>query len=136
MQMNPYLSFNGNCEEAFNFYEKNLGGKILASMTYEGTPMAEQVPAEWRKKIIHARMALGETLLMGSDAMPDRYEGTKGFSLNLNAKDPAEAERLFLALSEKATVTMTLQPTFWALRFGMLVDQFGISWMVNCEKPR
>jgi PhnB protein len=134
MQLNPYLTFNGNCETAFKFYEKVLGGKILAMMPHEGTPAAGHVPAEWRKKIIHARMTIGEQLLMASDAPPDRYEPMKGFSVNITVKDPAEADRIFAALSESGTVKMAIQETFWAVRFGMLVDQFGTPWMVNCEK--
>ena len=134
MQLNPYLTFNGNCETAFKFYEKVLGGKILAMMPHEGTPAAGHVPAEWRKKIIHARMTIGDQLLMASDAPPDRYEPMKGFSVNVTVKDPAEADRIFAALSESGTVKMAIQETFWAVRFGMLVDQFGTPWMVNCEK--
>ena len=134
MQLNPYLTFNGNCETAFKFYEKVLGGKILAMMPHEGTPAAGHVPAEWRKKIIHARMTIGDQLLMASDAPPDRYEPMKGFSVNITVKDPAEADRIFAALSESGTVKMAIQETFWAVRFGMLVDQFGTPWMVNCEK--
>jgi PhnB protein len=134
MQLNPYLTFNGNCETAFKFYEKVLGGKILAMMPHEGTPAAGHVPAEWRKKIIHARMTIGDQLLMASDAPPDHYEPMKGFSVNITVKDPAEADRIFAALSESGTVKMAIQETFWAVRFGMLVDQFGTPWMINCEK--
>lgn len=133
MQMNPYLSFNGQCEEAFNFYARILGGNIVAMMNHEGTPMADQVPPEWRKKIIHARLTLGDKVLMGSDAPPNYYEATKGCSVLLGIDDPVEAERVFHALSEKGTVKMPIQKTFWATRFGMLVDQFGTPWMINCE---
>jgi PhnB protein len=134
MQMNPYIFFDGQCEAAFKFYEKALGGKIEAMMTHEGTPAAEHVPAEWRAKIIHARMTLGGQLLMASDAPPEQQQKPQGFSLNLGAKDPAEAERLFHVLSEGGKITMPIAETFWAHRFGMLVDRFGIAWMVNCEK--
>jgi PhnB protein len=134
MQLNPYLTFNGNCETAFKFYEKVLDGKILAMMPHEGTPAAGHVPAEWRKKIIHARMTIGGQLLMASDAPPDHNEPMKGFSVNITVKDPAEADRIFAALSEGGTVKMAIQETFWAVRFGMLTDQFGTPWMVNCEK--
>jgi PhnB protein len=134
MQLNPYLLFNGNCQEAFEFYEKALGGKIVAMMPHEGTPAAGQVPTEWRKKIIHARLVIGDEILMGSDAPPDRYEAMKGFSVSLGINKPADAERIFHALSENGTVRMPIQETFWAERFGMLVDQFGTPWMINCEK--
>ena len=134
MQLNPYLMFSGNCETAFKFYERCLDGKIVAMMTYDGSPMADQAPPEWRNKIMHARLTVGDKVLMGSDAQPRCHEEPKGFSVTLGIDDPAEAERVFHALSEDGTVRMPIQETFWALRFGMLVDQFGIPWMVNCEK--
>jgi PhnB protein len=134
MQLNPYLTFNGQCEAAFKFYEQCLGGKIVAMVAHAGTPAEEHVPAEWRNKILHARLIVGDEVLMGSDAPPDRYEEAKGFSVTLGVDDPADAERIFYALAEKGTVRMPLQQTFWALRFGMLVDRFGIPWMVNCEQ--
>ena len=135
MELNPYLSFDGRCEAAFKFYEKALGGKIVAMLTYGETPMAEQSPAEWRGKIAHARLSVGDRLLMGSDAPPDRYEPAKGTSVILGVDQPAEAERVFKALSEKGAVCMPIEETFWARRFGMVVDQFGIPWMINCERP-
>ena len=132
MQLNPILTFNGQCEEAFKFYQQCLGGNIQTMMTWGDSPMADQVPSEWRDKIIHTTLIVGETTLMGGDAPPDRYEEPRGFSVTININDPAEAERIFHALSEDGTVTMPLQQTFWAARFGMVVDRFGIPWMVNC----
>ena len=134
MQLNPYLTFNGQCEAAFKFYEKCLGGKIEAMLTHEGTPAEQHVPPEWRKKILHARLTVGDQVLMASDAPPDRYEKPKGFSVSLNVNAPAEAERIFHALAENGKVQMPLEQTFWAIRFGMLVDRFGIPWMINCEQ--
>ena len=136
MQLNPYLTFNGQCEAAFKFYEKVLGGKIEAMMTYGGSPMAEQTQPEWRNKIMHARMTVSDEVLMASDAPPDRYEAMKGIMVTLGIDDSGEAERIFRALSEKGSVQMPIQKTFWAARFGMLVDQFGTPWMINCEKPQ
>jgi len=133
MQLIPYLTFNGQCEAAFKFYERCLGGKIAAMLPHAGTPAEEYVPADWRDKILHARLIVGDEVLMGSDAPPDRYQKPKGFSVSLQIKDPAEAERIFHALAEKGSVQMPLEQTFWAARFGTLVDQFGIPWMVNCE---
>ncbi|SOD41627.1 VOC family protein [Nitrosovibrio sp. Nv4] len=133
MQLNPYLSFNGKCEAAFKFYEQCLGGKIGVILTYGSSPMAEQTPPEWRDKIMHVRLTVGDEVLMGSDSPPEHYEETKGMSVSLNIELPEDAERIFRALSENGTVRMPLQETFWAARFGMLVDQFGIPWMVNCE---
>jgi len=134
MQVNPYLTFSGQCEEAFRFYEKVLGGKIEAMMPHRGSPMEQHVPPEWRSKIMHARLRFGDEVLMASDAPPDRYQPMQGFSVTLGIEDPVEAERVFHALSEQGTVQMPLEKTFWALRFGMLVDRFGTPWMINCEQ--
>jgi PhnB protein len=135
MQINPYLLFTGQCEEAFKFYEKLLGGKIEVMMTHEGTPAEGGVPAEWQKKILHARMTTPGGVLMGSDAPPGRQAKPQGFSVSVSVDDPAEADRIYNALAEgAAAVTMPIQQTFWAERFGMLTDRFGIPWMVNCEK--
>jgi PhnB protein len=134
MQLNSYLFFNGQCEAAFKFYEQCLGGKIDAMLTHAGTPVEGQVPANWRDKIMHARLVVGDAVLMGSDAPPEHFQQPQGFSVALGVDEPAEAERIFNALADKGTVRMPIQQTFWALRFGMLVDRFGIPWMINCEK--
>ena len=135
MQLSPYLLFKGDCEAAFKFYERVLGGKITAMMPHAGTPAESQTPPEWRDKILHARMVVGDQVLMASDAPPGRQQEAGGFSLSISVTEPAEADRIFHALSEKGKVSMPIQETFWAHRFGMLVDQYGIPWMVNCEKP-
>jgi PhnB protein len=134
MRLNPCLTFNGQCEAAFKFYEQCLGGRIVTMMPHAGSPIEEHVPPEWRSKILHASLIVGDQELMGSDAPPDRYEEPKGFSVSLHVKVPADAERVFHALAEGGTVKMPLQQTFWTVRFGMLVDRFGIPWMVNCEQ--
>jgi PhnB protein len=134
VQLNPYLSFNGQCEAAFEFYEQCLGGKIDAMMTHGESPMSPQVSSEWRNKIIHARMVVGDKVLMGSDAPPEHYEEPKGFSVSLSVKNPAEAERIFHDLAQNGKVRMPIQKTFWSVRFGMVVDRFGIPWMINCEQ--
>jgi PhnB protein len=134
MQLNPYIIFNGQCETAFNFYQQCLGGTITAMLTYGSSPMAEQIPAESHGKIMHARLKVGNEVLMGSDGQPGRdHEQIKGISVALNIEEPAEAERVFNALAENGTIQMPIQSTFWAARFGMLVDKFGVPWMVNCE---
>ena len=134
MQLNPYLSFDGRCEAAFKFYEKVLGGKIVAMMTFGETPMKDQMPAEWHGKIAHARLTVGDAVLMGGDPPPQHYQPPKGITVTLGTVDPAEAERVFEALSEGGMVTMPIAETFWARRFGMLTDRFGIPWMINCER--
>jgi PhnB protein len=136
MRLNTYLHIDGKCEEAFRFYERCLGGKIEFLLRYGESPMAEQTPAEWRDKVMHVRLVQGDNMLMGDDCPPGLEEPMKGFSLSIIVQDPTEAERLFAALGEGGSVRMPMQETFWASRFGMLVDRFGTPWMVNCEKPR
>ena len=133
MRLNPYLNFNGQCEAAFKFYERCLGGKIQAMMPHAGTPTEEHTPPEWRDKILHASLVVGDNVLMGSDVPPDQYETPKGISVSLHIADTADAERVFHALAENGIVTFPIQQTFWAALFGMLVDQFGIPWIINCE---
>ena len=135
MQVNPYLSFDGQCEAAFKLYERCFGGKIECMMTHDSRPGEYPVAAEWQKKILHATLRVGDQVLMGADAFPDRYQKPQGFSVTLGLKDQAEAERIFKALAERGTVEMALQETFWAVRFGVLVDRFGIPWTINCERP-
>jgi len=135
MQLNPCLTFNGKCREAFALYQECLGGSIQTMMTWGDSPMKDNVPSEWHERIIHTTMIVGGTMLMGSDAPPDRYEEPRGFAVTANIDDPAEAERVFRELSEGGTVTMPIQQTFWATRFGMAVDRFGIPWMINCGQP-
>ena len=134
LQLTPYLVFNGQCEEAFRFYEKHLGGKISFMMTFADSPMADQAPPGWEKKIMHVTLTLGDHVLQGSDAPPEQYHKPQGFTLSLGTSDAAEAERIFKVLEDKGAVGMPLQETFWALRFGMVTDQFGVPWMINCEK--
>jgi PhnB protein len=136
MKANPYLLFDGRCEAAFKYYAECLGGKIEMMMTHADSPMPQQVSPEWRNKIMHARLVFGDNVLMGSDAPPERFDGVKGFSVSLLVDTPSDAERIFNALAVKGTVQMALEKTFWAERFGMVVDQFGIPWMVNCEQAR
>jgi PhnB protein len=130
-----HLHFKGDCSEAFRFYAATFGGRIVFAMTYGEAPGAERAPPEVRDQIIHARLDLGSDYLLGCDVTPDRYQKPQGFNLMAHAEQPAEAERLFGILSEGGTVTMPVQETFWAHRFGMCTDRFGTPWMVNCAKP-
>ena len=135
MRLSSYLLFNGECEAALKFYEQCLRGKIEAMMTYTGSPAAEQVPAGWRDKVLHACLVVGDQVLMASDAPPGRFEKPQGFSVSIEINDPAEGERIFNALAEGGKVQMPFEQTFWAYRFGMVVDRFGTPWMINCDKP-
>jgi PhnB protein len=135
MRLNPHLTFNGQCEEAFKFYEQCLHAKITMMMTYAASPMADQAPPGLRDKIAHATLALGNQVLTGGDASAEGYHKPQGFSVLLNLEDPVEADRIFKALADHGKIQMPIKETFWALRFGMLVDQFGTPWMINCGKP-
>ncbi|MGQ0741456.1 MAG: VOC family protein [Alphaproteobacteria bacterium] len=135
MKMNPYLSFNGNCREAFRYYEKVLRGKISFMQTYGEAPPSEKTTPESRDKIMHVRMNVGDFVLMGSDAPPQYFSKPQGFSISINVDDTAEGERIFNALADNGEVKMPFQETFWAKGFGMCIDRFGTPWMVNCEKP-
>ena len=135
MQFYPYLMFDGQCEAAFQFYEQCLHGKTVFLITYQNTPMDPAAPPEWRKKVSHATFALGEARFYGADALPGHYQRPQGFALQLDLGDPMEAERIFNALAKNGAVRVPIAESFWALRFGMLIDQFGIAWHINCEKP-
>lgn len=135
MQLNMHTYFNGQCEEAFAFYARLLEGEVTFKMTYAGTPMENNVPPEWRNKIIHATLKLANATVQGADAPPGRYEKPHGYFLSLDIPDPLEAERIYRGLADGAKIEMPLAETFWAKKFGMLVDKFGIGWMVNCGKP-
>jgi PhnB protein len=134
MQLNAYLNFNGQCAAAFKFYEKSLGAKIAMMMTYGESPLAGQTPPERANAILHATLHVGDAVLMGADAPPENFQKPQGFSVTIAIDDPLEADRIFHALAENGTVRMPIQQTFWATRFGMLVDQFGIPWMINCGR--
>jgi PhnB protein len=135
MRLSPYLLFNGNCAEAFRFYEKCLGGKIQMMMTHGESPMAEQTPAGWKDKILHVSLLVGNEVLMGSDSPPEYFQKPQGFSVSFSVADPAEAGRIFQAMAEGGTIRMPIAQTFWSPRFGMLVDRFGVPWMISCDQP-
>jgi PhnB protein len=132
MRIAPYLSFQGDCEAAFTFYERCLGARIGTIFRYAGTPLTSQVPADWQDKVMHGSVTIGEQVLMGGDVAPGRYEPPAGFSLSIEITSVGDAERMFRELAEGGNVTLPLEPTFWAARFGMVVDRFGIPWMINC----
>jgi len=131
MQVNPYLHYNGNCEEAFRFYEKAIGAKIEVIMHVEGSPAAEQMPPEMAKKVLHAQMTIDGEVVMASDAPPAHFEKMQGFSVALQIQDPAEGAKVFAALSAGGEIRMPFGATFWSKGFGMCVDKFGVPWMVN-----
>ena len=131
----PYLGFNGNCAEAVRFYERVLGGKLEVLMSGADSPAAAQMPKEFADRILHARLVLpgGGVLYAGDAPAHVPYEGIKGVSITLNYDTTAEAQKVFDALSAGGTVTMPMQPAFWARSWGMLTDRFGTPWIVNGE---
>lgn len=134
MQIHAYLSFPGTCEEAFNFYKTVFKGDITMMMKHEEAPDGEaEVPVEWRGKIIHAGLKVDDTIIMGADFQAEHYKAPAGLDISLAIKNPDRADKIFAALSEGGKVRMDLQKTFWAQKFGMITDKFGIPWMINCE---
>lgn len=132
-ETNTYLIFNGNCREAMTFYAKCLGAELQLS-TFSETPGCP-APPEAKDRIMHARIAKGDTtFLMASDNMPGMpFQQGDNFSIAIQCESAQETDRLFNALADKGKVTMPLGQTFWAARFGMLTDRFGINWMFNFE---
>lgn len=128
----PYLNFNGNAEEALEFYTRAFGGGVLFQQSFRDSPMADQTPEEYKDKVMHASFQAGELKLMVSDAMHGQpVSPGSNLSLSLNFTNQADIDKTFSVLSEGATITMPLQDTFWGARFGMLTDKFGINWMFN-----
>jgi len=133
--MHVHLTFAGQCREALEFYRELLGGGDLFLLSYGESPAAAQVGPEWKDKIVHATLSLGDRTLAGADLPPERYTTPGGFFVILEPEDPAEAQRLFSALAEGGSVHMPLQETFWSRAFGVVVDRFGTPWEVSCRQP-
>jgi PhnB protein len=135
MQMNVHLNFQGNCAEAFAFYKEVFGVKNAFAMKYGEAPPGMPVPPEWKDKIMHTSIPIGEGLLMGCDAPPGRSTPLGGFQVSVQAHDEAEVKRTFEALKDGGTVQMPMSPTFWFPLFGMCTDKFGVAWMVGMPGP-
>jgi len=133
MKMLTYVNFPGKCAEAFRFYEKQLGGKIGMMMTHGQAPDQSNVKPEWKDAVLHARISIGDTELMGAD-IPDAQPMRSAY-LSLSVDSDAEAERIFSALSGGGEVFMPMEETFFATRFGQLRDRFGLNWMILHERP-
>lgn len=128
--ISTYLHYNGNCEAAFKFYEKELGAKIDMLMRYADAPPEMPSSPAFKDKIMHGQISIGGDVVMGSDAPSDRFQRPQGFSVSLSVVDPAEAERKFKALSAGGNVIMPFGKTFFSKGFGICNDRFGIPWMV------
>lgn len=140
MKLHTYLNYGGNCKDAFQFYEKHLGGKITMMMHNSEHPQPETIPVAnflpgWKETVLHARMEIGGAVLMASDYPSERFQPMRSVYLSLNVSSTPEAERLHALLSDGAEVFMPMQETFYAHRFSMLRDKFGTSWMIIHERP-
>jgi PhnB protein len=131
IRLDVYVNYPGNCEQAFRFYEQHLGGKIAMMMNHQQQPDAANVPANWKNAILHARIEIGDTILMGAD-IPNA-EPMRSAYLTLSLDTPEEAERIYALLSEGGEIFMKMEKTFFASRFAMLRDKFGTSWMLLNE---
>jgi PhnB protein len=130
MQLHTYLNYGGNCEQAFQFYERHLGGKITFLMRHGEQPNSANVAPEWKNAVLHARMTIGGTELLGADIPPDRFQPMRSAYLTLTVNSTGEAERLYALLTDGGQIFMPIQQTFFASRFAMLRDRFGTSWMI------
>ena len=135
MKLLTYLNYGGNCEQAFRFYEQHLAGKITMMMTHGQQPGLNEVSPDWKNAILHARISIGETELMGADIPPDRFQPMRSAYLSLLVGSIDEAERIYALLSDGGQIFMAMQETFFAFRFAMLRDKFGTSWMLLHERP-
>jgi PhnB protein len=135
MKLHTYLNYGGNCAQAFRFYEQHLGGTTRMMMTHGQQPNANQVPPEQKNSIMYARMSIGETDLMGSDVPPERFQPIRSAYLSLTVDSVEEAERIYNLLQDGGEIFMPMEETFFAIRFAMLRDKFGTSWMIIHERP-
>ncbi len=131
MQMSVHLNFQGNCAEAFEFYKKVFGAKNAFAMKYGEAPAGMPVPLDWKDKIMHTSIPLGDSQLMGCDAPPERSTPLGGFQISVSSKDEAEVQRIYEALQAGGSVQMPMAKTFWSPMFGMCTDKFGVAWMIS-----
>ncbi len=137
MKVQAYVSFDGRCEEALEFYKKSIGAEVTFLMRWKESPdAAMKPPPGFEEKIMNAAFRIGETQLMADDGMGAKEAEFKGMTLAIAVADDAEAKRVFAALGEGGNITMPLMKTFWTSSFGMLTDKFGVPWMVNVEAPK
>jgi PhnB protein len=129
------LTFNGECDAAFALYQQCLGGTVTFRLTWRDSPMASGAPPDWQDKVLHATLNVGDVALSGGDVLPGSYERPQGFQVQLDLDDVAAADRIFAMLADGGRVIVPLQQTFWAQRFGAVVDRFGIPWGINCGAP-
>ena len=130
MFIQPYLFFDGRCDEAIEFYKKTLGAEVAMLMRWKDSPDKSMCTPANENKVMHSSVRIGDTTLMASDGRNTGNPNFQGFALSINAKDEADADKLFAALSDGGKVTMPMAKTFFSPRFGMLADKFGVNWMI------
>jgi len=132
MKLNAYLSFDGTCEAAFEHYKSVLGGEVTSRMYWRDAPKTGEftLPPDWEGKVMHTHLQVGDACFMGADSPPGSWRAPAGISVLISVPEAAEADRIFNGLADGGSVTMPIGQTFFAQRFGMLIDQFGIPWMV------
>ena len=137
MKVQAYVTFDGRCEEALEFYKKSIGAVVTGLMRWKDSQDKDmRGPPGYEEKIMNASFRIGETELMADDGMGEKPAEFKGMTLAIEVADDAEAKRVFTALGEGGSITMPLMKTFWTSSFGMLTDKFGVPWMVNVEAPK
>jgi PhnB protein len=134
LRIRCHLSFDGECEAAFIYYQRFLGGEIRTLLRYADSPMVSQVPTEWQARILHATLIVGDQELVGSDAFPNAYAAPQGFSVLLGFEEFDQARDVFNSLAEGGKIQTPFEKTFWSMGFGVVVDRFGVSWEVQCEQ--
>jgi PhnB protein len=135
MSFSVHLIFDGQCEKAFRFYEECFGAKIITMLKCSESSAASQAPPDAADGILHATLKLGDSYVFGADAFPGKYEKPQGFFVLFSVGDSKEAEQTFQKLADGGNVTMPLQETFWAKRYGVVTDKYGVPWEVNTSKP-
>jgi PhnB protein len=136
MHLHTYLNYGGNCAEAFKFYEQHLGGQITMMMRHGEAPDQSQVRPEWKHAVLHARITIGDAEISAADVPPDRFQPMRSAYLSLSVDSVQDAERIYALLSDGGQIFMPMEETFFAVRFAMLRDKFGTSWMLLHERPR
>lgn len=134
MKLYTYLNYGGNCRQAFDFYAEHLGGKITMLMTHGEQPESNKVPPEWKNAVLHARIEIGDTVLLGADVPPERFQPMRSAYLSLLTESAEEADRIYTLLVDEGQIFMPMAETFFADRFAMLRDRFGTSWMLLHER--
>lgn len=132
MSLSFHIDFNGQCNQAFEFYEKNLGATIGTMLKFKDSPASSSVPSDWQKKIVHANIAIGEVELAGADVLPEHYQKPSGFYLLLGVSTEKSVNLIFNTLSSGGDVILAPQKTFWSPCYAVTVDQFGVPWKINC----